>query len=269
MFVGEKRPGAVDPLVRNGLASGRVYVFSGDDAAHNTEATFSGKGTSISGHWAEVDWRANPTSASFDAASRVAGSFLFVRVEDGAADPRQPGVFYFVTTGAPGTVNPFGRLYQLDFDPDNPTGPARLTLLLDGSEGIVSPDNIDVNKHGEIAIQEDPNYNLATLGLARDSSVFIYRTTSKTLTRVAEIDRAAARGHALAADPANTSVASTDVPGGWESSGVVDAERLLGRGAWLLDVQAHSLRIAPASETVEGGQVLLMVWIPEDDGGAY
>ncbi len=101
--------------------------------------------------------------------------------------------------------------------------------------------------------------------VSRDASVWMYDTFTHSLARIAEIDRDSARAHALAANPANTSSASSDVPGGWESSGIIDAEELLGRGAWLLDVQAHSLRIVPVNETVEGGQILQLNWTPEDE----
>jgi hypothetical protein len=264
MYVGEKDPQATDALSINGLNNGRLYVFAGDDPADDSEATLTTKGRTVTGHWVEVDWR--QTDAGLAEAAKAAGAFGFVRVEDGTADPKQPGVLYFDTTGTPGTVNPFGRLYRMNFNPGDPTGAAALTLLLDGSEGIVSPDNIEVNKHGEIAIQEDPNYNLsAQLGLARDSSIWIYDTFTQALTRIAEIDRDRARAHALAANPANTSSSSSDTPGGWETSGIIDAEEFLGRGAWLFDVQAHSLRIVPVSETVEGGQILLLQWKPGDE----
>ena len=68
--------------------------------------------------------------------------------------------------------------------------------------------------------------------------------------------------HALAADPGNFLPAPADVDGNWESSGVIDAESALGRGAWLLDVQAHGLVIQPSFETVEGGQLLMLVYKP-------
>jgi hypothetical protein len=58
-----------------------------------------------------------------------------------------------------------------------------------------------------------------------------------------------------------------------ESSGVIDAGRLLGPGWFLLDVQAHTLSGDP--ELVEGGQLLAMFVDPaighpadeEDDEG--
>lgn len=263
MYVGEKDPHATDALTRNGLNNGRLYVFAGSDPAVNSEASFATKGETIAGRWVEVDWRSS--DAGLDAASKAVGAFGFVRIEDGAADPKRPGVFYFDTTGRAGTVNPFGRLYRLEFAPGKPGAVASLTLLLDGSEGIVSPDNVEMNKHGEIAILEDPNYNLSSLGLRRDSSVWIYNAFTQVLVRIAEIDRDSARVHALAANPGNSSSASSDAPGGWETSGIIDAEEFLGRGAWLLDVQAHSLRIVPIPETIEGGQILQLNWKPEDE----
>jgi hypothetical protein len=46
---------------------------------------------------------------------------------------------------------------------------------------------------------------------------------------------------------------------------ISDAEDILGSGSWLLDVQAHSLPInIRLAETVEGGQLLHIVWKPPD-----
>ena len=180
--------------------------------------------------------------------------YMYVGTKDpSSSDPLQKNG---LVGGSPGSVDPYGHLYKMQFDPQNPTGTTQLTMLLDGSEGIVSPDNVDVNRHGEIIILEDPNYNLAAdLNLTRDTSMWLYDTNTAKLTRVAEMNRSAAVAHALAADPLNTDVASTDIPGGWEFSGVIDMEDLLGRGSWLVNVQAHSLRINPSKSTVEGGQI--------------
>jgi hypothetical protein len=266
MWVGDKQPTASDPLSRNGLKGGTLYVLAGDDATLNSEATLTSKGESTSAHWVAID--PGSTDVDLENAAEGAGAFGFVRVEDGAADKTTPGVFYFVTTGSPGTVNPFGRLYRLTFNPSDPAdGAASLTILLDGSEGMVSPDNIDTNKHGEIVICEDPNYNLATeLGLSRDTSLWVYDVYTGRLRRIAELDRQSAYAHAIAAAPGN-SASTIGTPGGWEFSGVFDAESWLGRGSWIVDVQAHSLRIAPTAETVEGGQILHLVWIPGDVEG--
>jgi len=44
----------------------------------------------------------------------------------------------------------------------------------------------------------------------------------------------------------------------WESSGVIDASAWLGAGAWLFDVQAHTLPVPSQNLTAEGGQLLLL-----------
>lgn len=265
MYVGTKDPKSSDPLKKNGLIGGSFYVFVSDHSTFQSEATFTTKGQSLLGHWEKVDSNARNTAADLQAEVAAKGAFGFVRVEDLTADHWHPGVAYFVTTGSPNTPNPFGHLYKLQFNPSNPTGTTRLTILLDGSEGFVSPDNIDVNRHGEIVFLEDPNYNLATdLHLTRDTSAWLYDTKTRKLTRIFEMDRDAARAHALAADPLNTSAASSDTPGGWEFSGVIDAERFLGRGAWIIDAQAHSLRINPTTATVEGGQIFYVKTTSKD-----
>jgi hypothetical protein len=267
MYVGEKTPGAGDPITANGLNNGSLYVFKGDNPTRNSEATFNAKGETTTGHWQAISWYLN--DIYFDVASREAGAFAFVRIEDGAPDYGNPGVFYFVTTGTPNSANPFGRLYRLNFNPSEPTDSASLTMLLDGTEGIVSPDNIDLNAHGELLVCEDPNYNLSNLGLTRDSSVWAYNINTTQLIRIAEIDRASARAHALAADPGNTSVPATDIPGGWETSGIIDAEEWFGRGAWLLNVQAHSLRIVPTDQTIQGGQIVFLRWLSEGENRQF
>jgi hypothetical protein len=47
-------------------------------------------------------------------------------------------------------------------------------------------------------------------------------------------------------------------PGIWESSGIIDASALYGPNTWLFDVQAHPPTTAPAPNTVEDGQLLLL-----------
>ncbi|MBK8232551.1 MAG: DUF839 domain-containing protein [Candidatus Eisenbacteria bacterium] len=265
MYVGEKNPSGMDALSINGLNNGYLYTFVSNDPTRTGESTFMVEGSTVSGRWVEVDWTLN--DSALDAATKAVGGFGFVRIEDGCSDLNTDGRFYFATTGRGGTSNPFGRLYQLDFDPKNPLADASLTLLVNSDVNrFISPDNIDITAHGELMICEDPNYNLSTLGLTRDTGLWAYNVNDASLTLVAELDRDAARTHALGVDPGNSSDPGSDVPGGWEFSGVIDAEEYLGRGAWLLNVQAHSLRIVPVPETVQGGQVLQLSYLPS--GGA-
>ena len=51
----------------------------------------------------------------------------------------------------------------------------------------------------------------------------------------------------------------TVTAGVWETSGIIDAEHLYGRNSWLFDVQAHPPTKAPPQNTVEDGQLLLLV----------
>jgi hypothetical protein len=260
MHLGTKQPGDADPLAANGLRGGALYALASDDAAHASEATFHVHGDSIHVHWVPVPWEG--TDAGLDSAATAAHAFGFVRIEDGACDPVARGNLYFVTTGKlpranqPPSCNERGRIYRLHFNPVDPMAGGTLTLLLDGSDGLVAPDNVDVNRHGELAIEEDPGHDMHALGLERDASIWIYDIAPRKLRRVAEMNRKPAVRHALAADPANRDEAKDDGPGLWESSGIVDAEAILGRGSWICDVQAHSLRIAPSDETVQGGQLL-------------
>ncbi len=259
MYLGAKNPGAGDPLSINGLNNGALYVLKAEDPAHKDEATFTAKGTSVPVSFAAVNY--NQTDAQLDTQSKAVGSFNFVRIEDNAYSKTAPGVAYFVTTGSSGTSNPYGRLYRLNWNANDPlAGPTTLTLLLDGSEGIVSPDNIDLNSRGQMMICEDPNYNLgiAPLSLTRDSYLWLYDTNTASLIPVLEMDRPSQISHALAADPLNTISAAENLPGFEEFSGVIDAEPFTGLDTWILDVQAHALRINPAAETIEGGQIMLI-----------
>ncbi|MBK7998083.1 MAG: hypothetical protein IPK15_04960 [Verrucomicrobia bacterium] len=45
----------------------------------------------------------------------------------------------------------------------------------------------------------------------------------------------------------------------WETSGIIDGTTLFGADSWLFDVQAHSPTRAPVANTVEDGQLLLML----------
>jgi hypothetical protein len=54
-------------------------------------------------------------------------------------------------------------------------------------------------------------------------------------------------------------------PGVWETSGIIDASPFYGHDSWLFDTQAHPPTTAPAPNTVEDGQLLIMTPIHDDD----
>ena len=257
LHVGRKDRSAKDAIARNGLGRGQFFTWIADGA--RSEADFGAKkpGT-VTGRWKQVS--PEPDAAALEQRARAAGAFGFVRIEDGAADPARPGHFYFATTGMPGTVNQKGRIYRLEFDLANPAGPTPLSVVLDGSEGVVSPDNIDLNRNGELAICEDPVPDLRGIEgrETSDSRLWIYDTRADSLWPVLEVNRAAVTEHFRSSGGGTV---LGDSPGSWEISGVVDAEDLLGRGAWLLTVQAHSLKTTDKT-VLESGQVLRLDWRP-------
>ncbi len=161
------------------------------------------------------------------------------RIEDGAFDPR-PGHendFYFVTT-ASFTGN--SRLWKLSFsDIENPEAGGSLEILLEGDEGHKMLDNITIDSLGRILMQEDIG-NQADLG-----KIWLYDIDSAGYTQVAQFN-----------SDFFVSGASDFITQDEESSGIIDAESILGPGWFLLNSQAHAVN--SDLELVEFGQLMAM-----------
>lgn len=249
LYIGQKNLSSSDPLERNGLVGGKLYVFGSQTGGRGDETKFRKTDPPVSGRWVPIDPPKNGerTDAELDARAGESGAFRFDRIEDGTYDRLKNGVFYFVTTGGDIAENLRGRLYRLTFNPNDPLqGPTLLEILLEGDlrDGIVNPDNIDMNASGEMMILEDFTEVNVPL-MRRNPSVWLYRPDGDAKpVRIAEVENRL-----------------------WESSGVIDASALFGPGSWLLDVQAHSIGSAEASQRqglegdaqlIEGGQILLL-----------
>jgi len=185
--------------------------------------------------------------------------FQFIRVEDSAYDPTVgPGenpVMYFSDTGNGGVVEspttgqlvggsgPFnrGRVFRMEFAPDNPRKVVDLSILLDGNfspnpfaPGLAlrAPDNIGMSDHS-LMLQEDTSSQV--------SRILRYNLDTGAWSVVAAVNNQA-----------------------WESSGIVDASDFYGPGTWLLDVQAHTINVEGPTlidgifYKTEGGQLLLL-----------
>ena len=219
--------------------------------------------------------------------------FQFVRVEDIAYDKR-PGmgnVVYFADTGRATAGDPGankstnGRIWKMVLDPDDPTQVDSLSILLDGDDSAVQspgeihqPDNVETTATG-LLVTEDPGGNNQFPANSADPNATTARLwyvpfSSPTSAQVvAKIDQSADEG------PTDVGPAPTpDLPfgnlGSWETTGIVDASAAFGAGAYLINVQAHSLWIekAPGPDTFidaetdnpdftykrEGGQLLLI-----------
>jgi hypothetical protein len=185
--------------------------------------------------------------------------FQFIRVEDTAYDPNvgegENPVMYFTDTGSGSAVpdpdtgrltgggsGPYGRgrVFRMEFAPDNPRKVVDLSIVLDGdaptnpiSPAMLNPDNLGIS-FDSLMVQED--------------------TSSGHNARVLRYDL----------ETGDWSVVASVNTLGWETSGIIDASAFYGPGSWLLDVQAHSIfvegptLIDGVNYKTEGGQLILL-----------
>jgi hypothetical protein len=194
------------------------------------------------------------TGAQLEALSDSKGATQFLRPEDGQWDPANPSDFYFVTTDrydqvkdGVGTQVGRSRLYRLRFtDISNPELGGTIEALLDGTEAGNMFDNMTVTRDGRVLLQEDVG------GQAHLGKIWLYDIADDTLTEIASHDPA--RFGSL------TTPAVAPYNQDEESSGIIDASKFIGRGWYLLDVQAH---YSISGELVEGGQLLAMYVPPK------
>ncbi|HKP95019.1 MAG TPA: alkaline phosphatase PhoX [Fibrobacteria bacterium] len=266
-----------DPIYENGLAGGKLYVFATTgkrDEGGFTAGTLPGRwvdplrgrpGSATSSSPASP--LASVSAATLQAWSAVSAdgkdsSFNFDRIEDGTYDRNAKGVFYFATTGDPrSSRNRLGRIYKLSFDPTDPLSagnPPKLEIIAQGDSatGFVSPDNIDVTASGKMVICED--FNLA---MHRPPAVWMMDIAQRSLAKLAEVD--------VTAVPA--ALRPDGLKNAWETSGVIDASAAFGAGAFLINVQAHSVadpavgtlqEVPKGQNLVQGGQLLLLHTVP-------
>jgi len=215
--------------------------------------------------------------------------FQFVRVEDIAYDKR-PGmsnVVYIADTGRASSsphgqgVSTNGRIWKMVLDPNDPTKVSSMSLFVDGDDNDVKtlteihqPDNLETTATG-LLVTEDPGGNNqfpagspSPATPARLWYVPFSGSGEGTPAVVAKVDHSADGG------PTDVDGRSAGAWGSWETSGIVDASAAFGPGAFLIDVQAHTLWVEKAlgpdtfidAETVnpdftykrEGGQLLLI-----------
>jgi serralysin len=306
LYVGDKNAkGDGSFLDRNGLAKGKMFVWVADDVNSATDAIelspseFKGSNASTNGKFVEIPYydptKANTTGydaqgfatqAKQDELAAAAKAFKFSRPEDVATNPLDGTQVVLASTGNSASADIWGTTYKIDVDFNNITAgniTAKVDILYDGNDadkqalGLRSPDNLDWADNGKIYINEDRSISAAAFGGAAKTEASIFSLDpsaadpSKTLTRIAQVDRSAV--------PAGqTDSAPTDV-GNWETSGILDVSNLFNAKpgeVLLFDVQAHSLTggsIISASNVdgngdgtktanenlVEGGQLSLLI----------
>ncbi len=269
MYVGDKTSTG-EWFEKAGLTNGQVYVASVVDApSDNTYRSKYGKKAGAIVTFNALDTSVNGTAQNTQAQSL---GTTFSRIEDGSWDPMHPNDYYFITTESnkdkaatapnpaePNTSRDGGALWRLRFaDVKNPlAGGAILTMILDGTEApyLSKPDNLEIDKLGNIIIQEDPGVN------DHVSRVLAYRISDGKIGAVAKFkDMYFAKG------------ASNFITIDEETSGVTDVTEFLAQGAsdtseyFLFDAQVHvpaaqarpdasATERAAMSSAIEGGQL--------------
>ncbi len=198
--------------------------------------------------------------------------FQFVRVEDIAYDKR-PGmhnVVYLADSGrgrradqsqdTPNFRSTNGRIWRMELDKRDPTKVTSLTVLVEGDDNPVKtldevhqPDNLETTQTG-LLVTEDPGSSQQFPAGSTEANATTgrlwYVPFSGSAEVVAKVDQSADGG-------------ATDVDGrtpgnwgAWESTGIVDASAAFGPGAFLVNVQAHTLWIeqSPGDDNNGDGQ---------------
>ena len=257
---------------------GSLWAFRSENPLVNDYSDLSGSATA-SGHFIPVPRSvALGDQTGLENWSNANNVFQFIRVEDIAFDRNHSNVVFFADTGEPralpgpgaarmtrgpsGTAGPFpnGRIFKMVLDPADETHVLSLSILVEGdplgpaSAGkpafIHNPDNVETTG-SSLLFQEDAgsqNQYAASNAAGTTARVWHYDLASGTLSVAAKVNQAG--------DPAAAQ-------GSWESSGIVDASDAFGPGAFLLDVQAHTIlmdvqQIGTLTFKREGGQLLLL-----------
>jgi phosphodiesterase/alkaline phosphatase D-like protein/arylsulfatase A-like enzyme len=246
-----------------GIMSNSVAVYVGTKTKTGTDVEKAGltngtlKFVNVTGNPVEItDTTTRATNITNGAAFTLSGtaSTTFSRPEDGAWNPSNPKQYFFVTTDRLDTVNDGlgtqigrSRLWALNFtDITNPDAGGTIDLLLDGTEGQNMFDNISVDRYGHITLLED------TGNAAHNGKVWQYDIATDKLSQLTKFDPA--RFGDVVNGVATPATAPFTIDE--ETSGVIDAQDILGPGWSLIDVQAHYPNADPS--LVEGGQLLAL-----------
>lgn len=285
MYVGTKDRESSDPLARNGLNNGQFYVLRGLDGDANYESDFYGENGATQCEWVRIPSVASKSYSQLKDAMVANDYFRFARVEDGAWSKTEKLDFFFVTTGGDGVVgaptgnNKLGRLYRLTMDANNPLAYCNLEIITDADHSNhadvpLSPDNMDTSAR-YIMVQEDGTSQSRPVMAARnrDGSIWRYDTwdlaappvrviqqTSIGRDGVYAVTGSVTTPPTLPVTPTFTTNKFTPTARGiWETSGIHATDSIFGDGTFVFDVQAHGPTTAPGDNTVEDGQLLIMI----------
>lgn len=173
MYVGTKQTTGANFAEKAGLTNGKLYTVALDGFLSDNALRASKKiGEKVNVDFNQVN--TNPNFGNFATMAQANGT-TFSRIEDGEFDPKNPNIYYFMTTEsnkdpkatAANPVEPTisrdgGALWKMTFaDAKDPFKGATVEMLLDGTAApyLSKPDNLTVDENGYILIQEDPGAN--------------------------------------------------------------------------------------------------------------
>jgi hypothetical protein len=255
VYIGDKRQSGT-PVERAGLVGGKLYGIAVE--GFGTEpATGIPSGTPF--RLIEIEGQETKVGTVIDAESMAGPITEFRRPEDGAWNPERKRDFYWVTTDRPAVSGGLSRLWRLNFRSfkhlDAGEIGGTIDMLLDGTEGQEMLDNMTVDEHGRVLLNEDPGNNpIAT-------RIWSYEIASDTLTQVAVQKQA----HGPEPNPAYPGYTTNDE----ETSGIIPADGVLGEGWYLTDSQIHDTTFASAydrQKLTEKGQLSALYYPVDDDG---
>lgn len=266
MYVGSQKPHG-SQIEQAGLTNGNFYgmrvVLKGQVVkGENKDFVFASAAPAVtSARFEVVNFGdvSNKTGVQIQDSAIANNVTQFVRVEDGAWDPR-PGKsrdFYFITTGritSDATTWRPSRLWRLRFDSiSRPEAGGTIEMLLtnqfypgaattpDADPSFQMLDNMTIDRLGRIVLQEDVGGN------DRLGRIYVYGIDSGQLVQVARHNPKFFSGGA-----SNPTFITNDE----ESSGVIDAAEILRDGWFLATVQGH--RASTDVELFESGQILAL-----------
>jgi hypothetical protein len=200
--------------------------------------------------------------------------FQFVRVEDIAYDKR-PGmgnVVYIVDSGrgrtaaqsldTPNFRSTNGRVWKMVLDPNNPTVVTSLTVSVEGDDNPVKtldevhqPDNVETTPNG-LLLTEDPGSSQQFPAGSADSNATTARLWYVPFGNPAGAEVVAKVNQSADGQGTDVDGRAPGNWGAWESTGIVDASEAFGPGAFLINVQAHTLWVekAPGDDNNGDGQ---------------
>jgi hypothetical protein len=231
---------------RGDLYNGNLYGLKVTTAGINFEMDMQ-EGQSYDAEFVQLDEK---NIDLLDAEAKTKGVMGFSRLEDidwrRGGDTNQREVYFAVTgrqrAALVGKGSQYGRIYKVELNDTDPTGPAKITCVLDGDKiggkawGFHSPDNILVTTNYAY-IQEDPNGYFDDAVRTHYARLYQYNLTTGVLKTVLECDQVSAAAAGIGSE---TSI--------WEITGMIDVSDQVGiDGTFMVITQNHGWEPADGS----------------------